>query len=155
MLTFLFLLPFTLAFVPSFQLTHGSHLNLFVEGPSVDTKPDYENIHGPLGKTMDEVFLKVFRSKMADAFGLDSQLPYDNYQGLMELTAAMNARYSDKSETQRLAQEVLSKPLHLSHPRRSISCGPDSCLLSFRRIMFPILDAKFLLDSLLQTLPCL
>lgn len=155
MLIFLLLLPCTLAFVPSFQLTHCSHLNVFVEGPSVETKPDYENIHGPLGKTMDKVFLKVFRSKMADAFGIDSQLPYDNYQGLMELTAAMNARYSNKAETQRLAQEVLSKPLHLSHPRRSISFGPDSCFLAFQRIVFPHMDAEFLFDSLLQTLSCL
>ena len=106
---FVCLLPFTLAFVPTFQSTPGYRLNAFVEGPSVETKPDYENIHGPLGKTMDKVFLKVFRSKMAQEFGIDSALPYDDFQGLMELTAAMNARYSDRTETQRLAQEVLRK----------------------------------------------
>ena len=119
MLIFLILLPCILAFVPSFQARHGSQFNMFVEGPSVETKPDYESIHGPLGKTMDKVFLKVFRGKMADAFGLDSNLPYDNYQGLMELTAAMNARYSDKAETQRLAQEVLSKSLRSLQARHS------------------------------------
>jgi len=31
-----------------------------------DSKPDYENIHGPLGKTIDDIFLSVFRSKMAE-----------------------------------------------------------------------------------------
>ena len=99
----------TFAFVPSCPSTHGVLLRAFVEGPPIETKPDYENIHGPIGKTMDKVFLKIFRSKMAEEFGMDSPLPYDDYQGLMQLTAAMNARYSDKAETQRLAQEVLSK----------------------------------------------
>lgn len=119
MLIFLILLSCTVAFVPSFRSRHGYQLNVFVEGPSVESKPDYERIHGPLGKTMDKVFLKVFRGKMAEAFGLDSKLPYDNYQGLMELTAAMNARYSDKAETQRLAQEVLSKSLRSLQARSS------------------------------------
>lgn len=84
-------------------------LNSFVEGPPRETKPDYENIHGPLGKTLDTAFLKLFRSKMAEAFEMDSQLPHDDYQGLMELTAAMNARYSDQTVAQRLAQDVLRK----------------------------------------------
>jgi hypothetical protein len=35
-----------------------------VIGPSADTKPDYERIVGPLGKTVDNVFLKVFRGKL-------------------------------------------------------------------------------------------
>ena len=114
-LFFLFVVSRSVAFVPPCQSTHGVQLRAFVEGPPVETKPDYENIHGPIGKTMDKLFLKIFRSKMAEAFGMDSQLPYDDYQGLMQLTAAMNARYSNKAETQRLAQEVLSKSIQWHH----------------------------------------
>ena len=79
----------------------------FVEGPAPETKPDYDNIHGPLGKAMDTVFLKVFRSTMAEKVGVDSQRPQDDYQGLMELTAALNARYSDRLQVQAIAQDVL------------------------------------------------
>jgi hypothetical protein len=46
-----------------------------VAGPPLDDKPDYQNIHGPLGKTLDKVFLTVFRSKMAEKIGVDSALP--------------------------------------------------------------------------------
>jgi hypothetical protein len=87
----------------------SSQLQLFVKGPPRETRPDYENIHGPLGKSVDNVFLTVFRSKMAEKFGMDSKLPHDDFQGLMELTAAMNARYSDRTEVQRMAQDVLRK----------------------------------------------
>lgn len=97
------------SFVPQRPRAAPLHLNSFVEGPPIETKPDYENIHGPLGKTLDTAFLKLFRSKMAEAFEMDSQLPHDDYQGLMELTAAMNARYSDQTVAQRLAQDVLRK----------------------------------------------
>ena len=46
-----------------------------VVGPDPETKPDYENIHGPLGKEVDRVFLKMFRSSLAKNTGLDSSLP--------------------------------------------------------------------------------
>jgi hypothetical protein len=44
-------------------------------GPPVETKPDYERMHGPLGKIMDKVFMTVFRTQMANKIGMDSQLP--------------------------------------------------------------------------------
>jgi hypothetical protein len=31
-----------------------------------DDKPDYDNIHGPLGKWIDDIFLSQFRTKMAE-----------------------------------------------------------------------------------------
>jgi hypothetical protein len=46
-----------------------------VMGPPVETKPDYERMHGPLGKIMDKVFMTVFRTQMANKIGMDSQLP--------------------------------------------------------------------------------
>ena len=79
------------------------------EGPDPSTKPDYENIHGPLGKTLDKLFLYVFRTKLAEHVGVDSKLPKTDFNGLMELTAAMNARYSDRSEIQTIAQRTLRK----------------------------------------------
>lgn len=77
------------------------------EGPDKTTKPDYENIHGPLGKTLDSLFLYVFRSKLAEHVGVDSKLPKTDFAGLMELTAAMNARYSDRAQIQNIAQRTL------------------------------------------------
>ncbi len=77
------------------------------EGPDPATKPDYENIHGPLGKTLDTLFLYVFRTQLAHHVGVDSKLPKTDFQGLMELTVAMNARYSDRKEIQKIAQRTL------------------------------------------------
>ena len=77
------------------------------EGPDLASKPDYENIHGPLGKTLDDIFLYVFRSKLAEHVGVDSKLPKTDFSGLMELTAAMNARYSDRRQIQKIAQQTL------------------------------------------------
>ncbi len=77
------------------------------QGPDPATKPEYENIHGPLGKTVDNVFLYVFRTRLAEHVGIDSKLPKTDFAGLMELTAAMNARYSDRKEIQKIAQRTL------------------------------------------------
>lgn len=59
--------------------------DIFVEGPSIETKPVYEDIHGPLGQDLDRIFLRVFRTKMANLVGkeMDSSLPVDDFQGLM------------------------------------------------------------------------
>mmetsp|Transcript_26242 Transcript_26242/g.47618 ORF Transcript_26242/g.47618 Transcript_26242/m.47618 type:complete len:352 (-) Transcript_26242:5-1060(-) len=80
----------------------------FVAGPSLDTKPDYKNIHGPLGKWIDNnIFMTVFRYQLAQKVGVDSSKPLNDYTGLIELTAAMNARYSNRTTAQELAQETL------------------------------------------------
>ena len=86
-----------------------SNLISFVPGPPIETKPDYDNIHGPLGKTLDKVFLKLFRSKLAENIGIDSKLPKDDYQGIMELTTALNSRYSDRKQVSKIAQNTLRK----------------------------------------------
>ena len=46
-----------------------------IDGPPLETKPDYENIHGPMGKWPDKLFLTIFRTKMAEKVGVDSKLP--------------------------------------------------------------------------------
>ena len=54
-----------------------------VQGPDLETKPDYSNIHGPLGKAVDSVFLTVFRSRMAEKVGVDSSLPKVRSNGIL------------------------------------------------------------------------
>lgn len=76
-------------------------------GPDPETKPDYSNIYGPLGKGMDDLFLGFFRSRLANNIGVDSSLDYKDFQGLMELAAALNARYQDRSEVQKIAKKTL------------------------------------------------
>ena len=44
----------------------------FVTGPDPKTRPDYDNIHGPMGKAVDDIFLSMFREKLADQVGVDS-----------------------------------------------------------------------------------
>jgi hypothetical protein len=78
-----------------------------VDGPDEATKPNYENIHGPLGKTLDRIFLTIFRTNMAEKVGVDSSLPNDDYQGLMELSRALVSRFSDRTQVQKIAQDVL------------------------------------------------
>jgi hypothetical protein len=46
----------------------------WVVGPDVATKPDYDNIYGPLGRLTDQLFLRVFRAKLAEHVGFDSNL---------------------------------------------------------------------------------
>lgn len=76
-------------------------------GPDPSTKPNYDKIHGPLGQAADDLFMKYFRSKLAKNAGVDSSLPQGDYQGLMELTAALNARYQDRRQVQKVAQQTL------------------------------------------------
>jgi hypothetical protein len=78
-----------------------------IEGPSLDTKPDYNTIHGPLGKFVDYLFVRYFRKKMAEKMGIDSKLPQGDFAGIMELTAALNARYSDRREVQKISLDIL------------------------------------------------
>lgn len=87
---------------------HESSSDFFVEGPPLETKPNYDEIHGPLGKNLDSLFLKVFRRKMAEQIGseYDSDLPDDDYKGLMELAGTMNAKYSNV-DVQRISQNIL------------------------------------------------
>ena len=47
----------------------------FVSGPDADTKPDYENMHGPMGKAIDNVLLSMFRTRLAEQVGVDSDKP--------------------------------------------------------------------------------
>jgi hypothetical protein len=83
-------------------------LKRLVIGPPADTKPDYERIVGPLGKTIDNIFLKVFRAKLAEQVGSDSALPATDFKAITELAATMNKRFTNRLEIQQRAKDVLS-----------------------------------------------
>lgn len=78
----------------------------FANGPDPSTKPNYEEITGPLGKTMDDLFLRVFRSKLSEQVGTDSTKPSSDYAAIAELAATMNQKYQP-AEIQKRAQKVL------------------------------------------------
>ena len=75
-----------------------------VLGPPPETKPDYDNIVGPLGRQADDLFLNLFRTELANAAQVDSDLP--GYPGLMEIALQMSRSYP-VSEVQTRAHAVL------------------------------------------------
>lgn len=91
-----------------YTVIYQSDRPYFVSGPDPETVPDYESIHGPMGKTIDDVFLSMFRTKLAEQVGVDSDKEKTDYEGLMDLVKAMNARFSDRAEIQRRSQKTLS-----------------------------------------------
>ena len=81
-----------------------------VSGPPLDSKPNYEEIVGPLGKIMDLLFMVVFRMKLADQmdkYGGDSKRPLTDYKGITELASRMNRLIHNRQEVQQRAQETL------------------------------------------------
>jgi len=77
-----------------------------VPGPPRETKPDYENIIGPLGRIADRLFLVIFRQKLENITGLSSSYAYDDYQGLIDITRKLNQQFP-QSVVQQRAQQVL------------------------------------------------
>ena len=86
-----------------------------IEGPPLDTKPDYSSIHGPLGPFVDRVLMSLFRVKLAERLNrpsnniqtADSNLALDDFMGIIELTSSMNSQYNNRTEVQEIAREVL------------------------------------------------
>ena len=80
-----------------------------IEGPPLSTKPDYSSIHGPLGGFIDDVFMSLFRQKLAEKIDRlpDSKLPKNDFMGIIELTSGMNLQYNNRTQVQELAQGVL------------------------------------------------
>lgn len=86
--------------------TSSPSRRLLVQGPPIDTKPKYNQIHGPLGKTLDSLFLSIFRTKMEQVTMITSTLPKDDYQGLMEVANQMTKKYS-KPQVRELSRQIL------------------------------------------------
>lgn len=77
-----------------------------IQGPSIETKPNYDEIHGPLGKELDSLFLQIFRGKMESITNITSPLPKNDYQGLMDVATQMSRQYS-KEEVRMLSRKIL------------------------------------------------
>ena len=85
-------------------------LETAVPGPDLATKPDYENIHGPLGPWMDRIFQHVFRSQLAEAVGLnntDTSIR-PGFDGIIDLAAYMNKNFAPPEVHDR-ARTVLNR----------------------------------------------
>jgi len=86
-----------------------------VPGPPLETKPDYENIVGPLGRWADQIFLKMFRDKLAEQVYRDEDeanriplSPDGTYQEIIDLAAALNRRSNlSRQDIQERARETL------------------------------------------------
>lgn len=80
-----------------------------IEGPPLSTKPDYSSIHGPLGGFIDDIFMTLFRTKLAEKIDRlpDSNLPKNDFNAIIELTSGMNIKYNNRTQVQELAQGVL------------------------------------------------
>jgi hypothetical protein len=111
-----------------------SFYEMAVPGPPLETKPDYANIVGPLGRGMDALFLTVFRHQLEyystlppvvvddDKSQTSKQPPQalqqpqpirplfgvpDEYQAIIDLAATMNRKYSNRAEIHARARRVL------------------------------------------------
>lgn len=86
-----------------------------VEGPPVSTKPDYSSIHGPLGPLIDNILMSTFRTKLSERLDRsdnsirikDSPLATNDFKGIIELTTTMNSQYTNRTQIQEIARDVL------------------------------------------------
>ena len=86
-----------------------------IDGPPLETKPNYDEIHGPLGRAVDRLLLSFFRIKMAERLARpegevkisDSSLAVDDFDGIISLTSSMNALYNNRTKVQEAARDVL------------------------------------------------
>jgi len=94
-----------------FSLSPPSWSDSAVRGPPRDTKPDYENIHGPLGKPVDDIFLSVFRDKLIELSGVKEASPElelaPGYDGIVQVAMQMNIIHSNRTVIQDRARQVL------------------------------------------------
>jgi hypothetical protein len=72
----------------------------------METKPDYDAIIGPLGRTVDTFFLNLFRQKLEENVGFRTN--ETGYAAIIDLTSKLNAEHSDRAEIQRRAQKTLT-----------------------------------------------
>ena len=92
-----------------------SYKRATIKGPSIDSKPDYSKISGPLGHFVDSILMSFFRYKFAQRLNRpdnaiitpDSKLPLNDFMGIIDLTTRMNTQHFDRATIQKMAQEVL------------------------------------------------
>jgi hypothetical protein len=86
-----------------------------IEGPSMDTKPDYSSISGPMGPFVDSILMSLFRFKLSQRLNRpdnsiitpDSKLPLNDFMGIIDLTTRMNSQHFNRATIQTMAQDVL------------------------------------------------
>ena len=86
-----------------------------IDGPPLDSKPDYSSINGPMGPIVDSIFMSLFRCKLSQRLNRpdntiitpDSILPLNDFMGIIDLTARMNSQHSNRKTIQTMAQDVL------------------------------------------------
>lgn len=86
-----------------------------VEGPSIDSKPDYSSISGPMGPFVDSILMSLFRYKLSQRLSRpdntiitpDSNLPLNDFMGIIDLTTRMNTQNFNRGTIQKMAQDVL------------------------------------------------
>lgn len=116
--------------VPSRLTVRGAGLvRSAVEGNSSSTVPTEAQdlvpyVPGPL----DDIFLKIFRSKMAEEVGWDSPKP--GYDGLVDIAKKLLLQYRSGEETERATVRVLR------------SLFPSWLLPLFKQIVAPFGDGK-------------
>src|SRR5210317_258432 len=75
-----------------------------IEGPPIESKPDYSSVNGPLGPFVDTILMSLFRFKLAQRLSQsnnevitpDSKLPLYDFLGIIDLTSRMNAQHSNR-----------------------------------------------------------
>ena len=86
-----------------------------IEGPPIDSKPDYSSISGPMGPFVDSILMSFFRYKLAQRLNRpdnaiitpDSKLPLNDFMGIIDLTTRMNTQHFNRETIQTMAQDVL------------------------------------------------
>jgi hypothetical protein len=86
-----------------------------IEGPSIDSKPDYSSISGPMGSFVDSILMSLFRYKLSQRLNRpdntiithDSKLPLNDFMGIIDLTTRMNSQHFNRATIQNMAQDVL------------------------------------------------
>ena len=85
------------------------------QGPPAETKPDYASISGPMGSLVDSILMSLFRYRLSQRLNRsdnpiitpDSQLPLNDFLGIIDLTTRMNSQHQNRTTVQTMAQDVL------------------------------------------------
>jgi len=86
-----------------------------IEGPSIDSKPDYTSISGPMGSFVDSVLMSLFRYKLSQRLyhqdntipTPDSKLPLTDFMGIIDLATRMNSQNFNRTTIQTMSQDVM------------------------------------------------
>ena len=92
-----------------------TYKSVTIEGPSIDSKPDYSSISGPTGPFVDSILMSLFRYQLSQRLNRpdntiitpDSKLPLNDFMGIIDLATRMNSQHFNRAKIQTMAQDVL------------------------------------------------